>query len=294
MTSRNSSTSPTKKATTDDQITNLTQLITQLANSVSTMQTNIDTNYARLSEKLEPTNKSIRKQHVNSHVTHSSSSSSSHSENVQTGILQTPFTQAPLRVVHITNIVDALDGDIETAPPTVQVRQSPRILFVDPHDLTKKIKVEAPDFDDRYDPSAFLDCFVTPLSKAQDNASSSRSLATQFECHNCHAKGHIASRCPKYTLKLKLLDEDDDANDEELVTTVPMEDPGYEYYSPEEAWKRTTIFHTSVPLNGDTYKLVIDGGSTMNVVSRAAIARFNLKPEPRPHPSIKLKLSTRI
>ncbi|PON66620.1 hypothetical protein PanWU01x14_108620 [Parasponia andersonii] len=147
------------------------------------------------------------------------------------------------------------------------------------------------------------------------------SRRSQFFLSNCHAKGHIASRCPKRTLTLKLFDEDDNkTNDEELVTIVPMEDPGNEDYSPEyeedneiyyashvsvmrcilstptptEAWKRTNIFHTSVPLNGDTYKLVIDGGSTMNVVSQAAIARFNLKPEPHPHPSIKLKLSTRV
>ncbi|PON42146.1 hypothetical protein TorRG33x02_336470 [Trema orientale] len=70
---------------------------------------------------------------------------------------------------------------------------------------------------------------VTPLSKAQDNAYSSRSSANQIGCHNYHAKGHIASRCLKHTLTLELLDEDidDETNDEEIVTIVPMEDPDY-------------------------------------------------------------------
>ncbi|PON33362.1 hypothetical protein TorRG33x02_355030 [Trema orientale] len=154
---------------------------------------------------------------------------------------------------------------------------------------------------------------VTPLSKAQDNAYSFRSSANQIGCHNCHAKGHIASFYLKRTLILELHDEDidDETNDKEIVTIVPIEDPGYENYSPEykeddeiryashvsvmrcilstptpkEPWKRTTIFHTFVPLNDDTCKLGIDGGSTMNVVSRAAVTRFNLKPEPHPHPS---------
>lgn len=39
-----------------------------------------------------------------------------------------------------------------------------------------------------------------------------------------------------------------------------------------DAWKRTSIFHTFVPISGKTCKLVIDRGSSINVVSKSAIA----------------------
>ncbi|CAL8114179.1 unnamed protein product [Prunus armeniaca] len=51
-----------------------------------------------------------------------------------------------------------------------------------------------------------------------------------------------------------------------------------------DSWKHTSIFHTYVPCNNQTCKLVIDGGSTMNVISKSAVTRLNLKPEPHPHP----------
>lgn len=51
-----------------------------------------------------------------------------------------------------------------------------------------------------------------------------------------------------------------------------------------DEWKRTKIFHTYIKCGERTCKLVIDGGSTMNVVSKSAIARLNLKVEPHPHP----------
>ena len=34
-----------------------------------------------------------------------------------------------------------------------------------------------------------------------------------------------------------------------------------------DSWKYTYIFHTFFPLNGKSCKLIIDGGSSMNVIS---------------------------
>ena len=51
-----------------------------------------------------------------------------------------------------------------------------------------------------------------------------------------------------------------------------------------DIWKHTTIFHTVI-LSGDKkYKLVIDGGSSMNVVSKDVVKLLNLKVEPHPNP----------
>lgn len=47
--------------------------------------------------------------------------------------------------------------------------------------------------------------------------------------------------------------------------------------------KRTSIFHIFIPLNDKACKLVIDGGSSMNVVSKSAITRFDLNLESHSH-----------
>ena len=49
-------------------------------------------------------------------------------------------------------------------------------------------------------------------------------------------------------------------------------------------WKRTSIFHTVIQSGDRKCKLVIDGGSSMNVVSKDAVKLLNLKVEPHPNP----------
>ena len=49
-------------------------------------------------------------------------------------------------------------------------------------------------------------------------------------------------------------------------------------------WKRTSIFHTVIHSGDKKCKLVIDGGSSMNVVSKDAVKLLNLKVEPHPNP----------
>ena len=50
------------------------------------------------------------------------------------------------------------------------------------------------------------------------------------------------------------------------------------------SWKRTSIFHTFIPLNKKSSKLVIDGVSFINVISKTAIDIFGLKVELYPRP----------
>ena len=49
-------------------------------------------------------------------------------------------------------------------------------------------------------------------------------------------------------------------------------------------WKRTSIFHTVIQSGDKKCKLVIDGGSSMNVVSKDVVKLLNLKVEPHPNP----------
>ena len=48
-------------------------------------------------------------------------------------------------------------------------------------------------------------------------------------------------------------------------------------------WKRTSIFHTVIQSGDKKCKLVIDRGSSMNVVSKD-VKLLNLKVEPHPNP----------
>ena len=51
-----------------------------------------------------------------------------------------------------------------------------------------------------------------------------------------------------------------------------------------DEWKRTTIFYTLIRCGETLMKMVIDDGSTMNVVAEFAIKRCCLKVESHPHP----------
>ena len=49
-------------------------------------------------------------------------------------------------------------------------------------------------------------------------------------------------------------------------------------------WKRTSIFYRVIQSGDKKCKLIIDGGSSMNVVSKDVVKLLNLKVEPHPNP----------
>ena len=51
-----------------------------------------------------------------------------------------------------------------------------------------------------------------------------------------------------------------------------------------EEWKCSTIFYTLARSGDTSLKIVIDGGSTTNVVAQSNFKRYNLKIEPYPYP----------
>ena len=122
-------------------------------------------------------------------------------------------------------------------------------------------------------------------------------------CHNCHHKGNIASRCPQRALALDV--EHISLEDEEDQIVDPLDYFGDEDDLHEDCddnvcvgvvrcvlsktvdndnWKCTSIFHSIIKSGDEKCKLVIDGGSSMNVVSKDVVKLLNLKVEPHPNP----------
>ena len=151
--------------------------------------------------------------------------------------------------------------------------------------------------------------FTSLVRKTSPISSSTYPFTSQIECHHYHVKGHIAFRCPQCTLVIETEDDSLLEDTNELLVMDPLEldyedDPfmmyvdnsllDKDYHSVmrcilstsnnSDSWKHTNIFHTFIPFNGKSCKLVIDGGSSMNVISKTIVDRFGLKVEPHPYP----------
>ena len=138
-----------------------------------------------------------------------------------------------------------------------------------------------------------------PIASPIESMASNSSVV----CHKCHHKGHIASHCPQRALALDV--EHSSLEDEEDQIVDPLDYSGDEDDLHEDCddeacvgvvrcvlsttiendnWKRTSNFHTIIQSGDKKCKLVIDGGSSMNVVSKDAVKLLNLKVEPHPNP----------
>ena len=131
----------------------------------------------------------------------------------------------------------------------------------------------------------------------------SKASTSSIVCHKCHHKGHLASCCPQRALVLDV--EQNSLEDEEDQIIHPLvyssnEDDLHEDCDDEECvgvvrlvlsttidndnWKCTSIFHTIIQSGDKKCKLVIDGGSSMNIISKDVVKLLNLKVEPHPNP----------
>ncbi|GAV90160.1 hypothetical protein CFOL_v3_33569 [Cephalotus follicularis] len=125
-----------------------------------------------------------------------------------------------------------------------------------------------------------------------------------MQCHNCHARGHIAVHCPRRALAIENETVDSPENEDQVVNEVEYsrdQDELVDDFEEENEqvdvvqcnlstirddneWKRTTIFHTFIRCGEQSCKLVIDNGSCMNIVSKTTNGRLNLKAEPHSKP----------
>ena len=129
---------------------------------------------------------------------------------------------------------------------------------------------------------------VSPIESKASNSS--------IICHKCHHRSHITSRCPQRALALDV--EQSNLEDEEYQIVDPLdyssdEDDLHENCDDDtcvgvvrcvlsttvdnDNFKRTSIFHTVIQNENKKCKLVIDGDSSINVVSKDVVKLLNLK-----------------
>ena len=140
-----------------------------------------------------------------------------------------------------------------------------------------------------------------PLSASVTASASCTHADNVVQCFSCRRRGHYASERTHCTLALEhkpMECEDEIVEPEgsyedlvEVKNSILLGDSHLSVgrsLSPKPVlshkWKRTTIFHTLVRCGDTSMKMVINGGSTMNVVARSTIKRCNLTIEPHPHP----------
>ncbi|KAF7147941.1 hypothetical protein RHSIM_Rhsim03G0243100 [Rhododendron simsii] len=118
-------------------------------------------------------------------------------------------------------------------------------------------------------------------------------------CFKCGETGHMAYQCPKRNLHMGMEqeaefdqqhnDDNDDSFDIGVLNTDDLEEEEVDnslisvvrriLTAPKvekEDWRRTSIFQMLVLSGNQAQKLIIDGGSCMNVVSAATVERLKL------------------
>jgi len=117
---------------------------------------------------------------------------------------------------------------------------------------------------------------------------SSQQVTKGTKCFKCHRYGHFAYQCPTRSLLLDEVHEDKDHELEEVV-----HDPTGDFTDAEEDlkesgthlnmitclhatlreddWRRSSVFHTYFTHEGKNYKVMIDGGSCVNIISTTAV-----------------------
>ena len=120
-----------------------------------------------------------------------------------------------------------------------------------------------------------------PIASPIESKASNLSIV----CHKCHHKGHIESHCPQSSLALDVEQSSLEVEEDEIVDSLDYsgdEDCDEDAYVGvvrcvlsttinNDNWKRTSILHTIIQSGDKKCKLVIDGGSSMNVVSKDAV-----------------------
>jgi hypothetical protein len=156
----------------------------------------------------------------------------------------------------------------------------------------------------RFQPSGSKQPSADPKGK---NHMASKGGGKDSKCFKCGEAGHMAYQCPRRNLHIGVEHEDepdqqnheddeesfdvgafntddleDDEIDSSLISVVRriLAAPKVE----KEDWKRTSIFQMLVRCGDQARKLIIDGGSCMNVVSTSTVERLKLPVQPHPQP----------
>ncbi|XP_057972672.1 uncharacterized protein LOC131160807 [Malania oleifera] len=121
--------------------------------------------------------------------------------------------------------------------------------------------------------------------KAPMNGSSKQIFGNDV-CYKCHKKSHFAKQCPTRNLAIEREDKEEESGEEHPY--IPEEVASKDELSMEEEenptvnvmrcimvtpqeqedWRRTSIFHTYIKCGNKSCKMIMDGGSYMNVISK--------------------------
>ncbi|XP_024200577.1 uncharacterized protein LOC112203910 [Rosa chinensis] len=141
-------------------------------------------------------------------------------------------------------------------------------------------------------------------NRAPDSKPSSSKAIESRVCFKCGQPGHMGYQCPKKNLHIGIEQEaepeheagnDDFDYGEYDADDLEEEDHDTSLSSvvrrvlaaPKtggEDWSRTAIFQMLVRCGDKAQKLIIDGGSCMNVVSSSTVERLKLQAQPHPQP----------
>ncbi|KAJ4719236.1 RNA-directed DNA polymerase [Melia azedarach] len=136
---------------------------------------------------------------------------------------------------------------------------------------------------------------------AQQQTSNPYTKPMPSKCYRCQQPGHRSNKCPKWRknkgvthyVEAAKEDEDDDYDDGEEVDVVDGDEG--EVVScivqklllapkKEEETQRNKIFCTKGTIKNKVCKLIIDSGSSENIVSKALVNALNLPTEKHPSP----------
>ena len=116
---------------------------------------------------------------------------------------------------------------------------------------------------------------------------------TLGKCFRCEQQGHLSNECPqRRALTIEEGQEDDDSDDN--VHEVSTSDEGDQLscvvqrilltpivdYIPQ----RNSLFKIRCTINSKVCQVIIDRGSSENLVSKKLVTVLNLKTEPHPNP----------
>ena len=145
------------------------------------------------------------------------------------------------------------------------------------------------------------------LDKGKGALVDTQSGGTQ-RCYRCQGFGHFAAQCPTKETTRSLFtnideqtDNQDDFEEDVYEPQQPDEDCGNNFEDPQptlavvrctlaqprketEDWRRTSIFHTYIKSGDKDWKVIIDNGSCINVVSTLTVSHLGLLPEKHPEP----------
>ena len=138
-----------------------------------------------------------------------------------------------------------------------------------------------------------------PVASLSESKTSNSSII----CNKCYHKGHIASHCPQRALALDVEQSSLEYEEDQIVDPLDYSGDEDDHHKDcdddacvgvvryvlsttidNDNWKRTSIFHTVIQSVYKKCKLMIDEGSSMNMVSKNAVKLLNLKVEPHPNP----------